>query len=79
EMLIRHEWTERELNQDTRHNPGQARQYLLYSRRTQLRIAYSPVQWTWRMCELMRSSAAEQSRWMRSVDLPAYCLTGKVA
>ncbi|MBZ9779936.1 hypothetical protein K9857_00015 [Pseudomonas sp. REP124] len=78
-MLIRHEWTERELNQDTRHNPGQARQYLLYSRRTQLRIAYSPVQWTWRMCELMRSNAAEQSRWMRSVDLPAYCLTGKVA
>ncbi|QYX48625.1 hypothetical protein K3F43_03725 [Pseudomonas tussilaginis] len=78
EYFTRHRWTDSELNQDTRHNPGESQPYLLYPRRSQLRIAYSPVQWTWRMCELMRSSATEQHQWMRAVDLPAFCASGTV-
>ncbi|MFS2196898.1 toxin VasX, partial [Pseudomonas sp. Pseusp88] len=62
--------------QDVRHNPGETHPYLLYPRRSQLRIAYSPVQWTWHLCELMRINASEQHQWMRAVDLPGYCTTG---
>ncbi|TDF84439.1 T6SS effector BTH_I2691 family protein [Pseudomonas sp. H9] len=77
EYFRRHLWTDRELNEDIRHNPGEAHPYLLYPRRSQLRIAYSPVQWTWRLCELMRSNATAQRQWMRSLDLPAFCASGK--
>ncbi|MBP2262583.1 T6SS effector BTH_I2691 family protein [Pseudomonas sp. BP8] len=77
--FTRHIWTDAQLNQDVRHNPGETHQYLLYSRRSRLRIAYSPVQWTWRMCELMRSSAPGQRPWMREVDLPTFCVNGQVA
>ncbi|AIL63363.1 T6SS effector BTH_I2691 family protein [Pseudomonas alkylphenolica] len=77
EHFTRHTWTESQLNQDVRHNPGESHPYLLYPRRSQLRIAYSPVQWTWRLCELMRSSATEQRQWMRTLDLPAFCASGK--
>ena len=73
EMLTRHKWTDAQLHQDTRSNPGDTRPYLLYPRNSQLRIAFPPVQWTWRMCELMRSSATRQAQWMREVDLPGYC------
>ncbi|MDD2058469.1 LuxR C-terminal-related transcriptional regulator [Pseudomonas sp. GD03860] len=78
EYFTRHPWTDAQLNQDVRHNPGETQPYLLYSRRSHLRIAYSPVQWTWRMCELMRSSAPGQRQWMREVDLPTYCVSGQV-
>ncbi|WP_442113482.1 T6SS effector BTH_I2691 family protein [Pseudomonas sp. NUPR-001] len=77
ERFTRHLWTDVQLYQDARHNPSETQPYLLYPRRSQLRIAYSPVQWTWRMCELMRSNPAAQSRWMRALDLPAYCASGK--
>ncbi|PSS59103.1 T6SS effector BTH_I2691 family protein [Pseudomonas sp. BBP2017] len=77
EHFTRHLWTDGQLNQDVRHNPGETHPYLLYSRRSQLRIAFSPVQWTWRMCELMRSNAPAQRQWMRSLDLPAFCASGK--
>jgi hypothetical protein len=76
EYFIRHPWTEAQLNQDIRHNPGESLTYLLYPRRSQLRIAYSPVQWTWRICELMRSNAGAQNQWMRAVDLSDFCRTG---
>lgn len=79
EHFIRHPWTDAQLNQDIRHNPGEVRTYLLYPRRSQLRIAYSPVQWTWRTCERMRSSANAQNQWMRAVDLSDFCRTGTVA
>ncbi|MFS2195642.1 toxin VasX, partial [Pseudomonas sp. Pseusp88] len=76
EYFTRHKWTDAQLYQDVRHNPGETHPYLLYPRRSQLRIAYSPVQWTWHLCELMRISASEQHQWMRAVDLPGYCTTG---
>lgn len=79
EHFIRHAWTEAQLNQDIRHNPGEVRPYLLYPRRSQLRIAYSPVQWTWRICERMRGSACAQNQWMRAVDLPEFCTNGTIA
>ncbi len=79
EQFTRHKWTDGQLNQDARNNPGETRPYLLYPSRSQLRIAYSPVQWTWRMCELMRSSATEQTQWMRQVNLSSFCSSGKLA
>ncbi|MGX5218220.1 T6SS effector BTH_I2691 family protein [Pseudomonas segetis] len=79
EQFTRHKWTDKQLNQDVRNNPGESLPYLLYPRRSRLRIAFSPVQWTWRICELMRSSTKEQGQWMREVNLPAFCLSGRVA
>ncbi len=79
ETLIRHLWTEHQLNQDVRNNPATTQPYLLYPRNSQLRIAFSPVQVTWRMCELMRSNAAHQTQWMREVDLPRYCTHAKIS
>lgn len=78
EHIIRHPWTDAQLNQDIRRNPGEVRPYLLYPRRSQLRIAYSPVQWTWRICERMRSSASAQNQWVRAVDLPGFCTNGTI-
>jgi hypothetical protein len=69
EMFIPHTWPD---NDDPDH-PGAARPYLLYPRDSQLHIAYSPVQWTLRLCELIRSHETQQTQWMRKVDLPAYC------
>ncbi|MEG2966412.1 MAG: T6SS effector BTH_I2691 family protein [Pseudomonas sp.] len=77
EHFTRHIWTQAQLNQDIRNNPGETHPYLLYSRNSQLRIAYSPVQITWRLCEHLRSSASAQQQWMRKLDLPAFCYSGK--
>ncbi|MBK5374803.1 hypothetical protein JFT81_09150 [Pseudomonas sp. TH43] len=76
-QFTRHKWADGQLNKDVRNNPGETHPYLLYPRRNQLRIAYSPVQWTWRMCELMRSSATQQTQWMRKVNLDSFCSSGK--
>ncbi|WP_339496258.1 T6SS effector BTH_I2691 family protein [Pseudomonas sp. RA_105y_Pfl2_P56] len=76
-QFTRHKWADGQLNKDVRNNPGETHTYLLYPRRNQLRIAYSPVQWTWRMCELMRSSATQQTQWMRKVNLDGFCSSGK--
>ncbi|OEC35027.1 hypothetical protein A7D27_26600 [Pseudomonas sp. 1D4] len=78
-QFTRHKWTAAQLNRDTRHNPGETRPYLLYPKRSHLLIAYSPVQWTWRLCERMRSNPREQQRWMRSLDLSQYCTTLKAS
>ncbi|MDZ5605497.1 hypothetical protein SJI00_22260, partial [Pseudomonas sp. RP23018S] len=59
--------------QNARHNPGETHPYLLYPRRSQLHLAYSLVQWTWRLCEHLRSNTTARSQWMREVDLPAFC------
>ncbi|MDY7065819.1 hypothetical protein PsexTeo8_22680 [Pseudomonas extremaustralis] len=69
EMFIPHTWPDN----DDPDQPGAARPYLLYPRDSQLHIAYSPVQWTLRLCELIRSHETQQTQWMRKVDLPAYC------
>ncbi|HEK0151765.1 TPA: hypothetical protein SMO43_001427 [Pseudomonas aeruginosa] len=73
QQFTRHKWREAQIGQDRRHNPDTTRPYLLYPRRSRLRIAYSPVQWTWRLCELMRQPKPAQRQWMREVDLPGYC------
>ncbi|MEE1869985.1 hypothetical protein, partial [Pseudomonas auratipiscis] len=35
------------------------------------------MQITWRLCENLRSSASAQQQWMRKLDLPAFCYSGK--
>jgi len=77
-QFTRHLWTDTQVGQDIRHNPGDTHPYLLYPRRSRLHLAYSPVQWTWRLCEHLRSNAPARSQWMREVDLPAYCQSGSL-
>ncbi|MFQ6572797.1 T6SS effector BTH_I2691 family protein [Pseudomonas sp. UM16] len=77
-QFTRHPWTSTERHQDVRNNPGTTQPYLLYPRGSRLRIAYSPVQWTWHLCELMNDTAGAQSPWLRHVDLPAYCNSGEL-
>ena len=72
-QLIRHQWGSAQLGKDERNNPGDSKPYLLYPKRSRLLIAYAPVQWTWRLCEKIRSNPQEQSRWMRTLNLPQYC------
>ncbi|WP_434676999.1 hypothetical protein J3P77_12715 [Pseudomonas sp. R1-18] len=68
-------WTEAHLGQDTRSSTGQASRYLLYPRTSRLHLAFSPVQWTWRLCEHMRSNADSRGKWMKTLDLAGYCNT----
>lgn len=72
-QFIRHQWGSAQLGKDERNNPGDSKPYLLYPKRSRLLLAYSPVQWTWRLCEKMRSNPQEQKRWMRALNLPQYC------
>lgn len=72
-QFIRHQWGNAQLGKDERNNPGDSKPYLLYPKRSRLLLAYSPVQWTWRLCEKMRSNPQEQKRWMRALNLPQYC------
>ncbi|WP_409077236.1 toxin VasX, partial [Pseudomonas cichorii] len=62
-------WTEAHRGQDVRTGSGETRPYLLYPRKNHLHLAYSSVQWTWRICEHMRSHAESRARWMKSLDL----------
>lgn len=78
-LFTRMVWTERELGQDARDNAGDTRPYLLYPRSSRLRLAYSPVQWTWRICERMRSNVQQQTQWMRDLDLGSYCNSLQIA
>ncbi|MFN3581876.1 MAG: T6SS effector BTH_I2691 family protein [Pseudomonas sp.] len=68
-------WSEQDIGQDARNTEGETHPYLLYPRGNKLHIAYSPVQWTWRICELMRSNPSQQAQWMRELDLPSFCAT----
>lgn len=72
-QFIRHQWGSAQLGKDERNNPGDSKPYLLYPKRSRLLAAYAPVQWTWRLCEKMRSNPQEQKRWMRALNLPQYC------
>lgn len=58
-----------ETQPDERQGGGESKPYLLYPCRSRLSIAYSPVQWTWRICEHMRSNAGSRRRFMRSLSL----------
>ncbi|GGJ82911.1 T6SS effector BTH_I2691 family protein [Pseudomonas matsuisoli] len=72
-QFTRHQWGSTQLNKDERNNPGETKPYLLYPRRSRLLICYSPVQWTWRLCEKMRSNPQELKCWMRALNLQQYC------
>lgn len=60
-----------ETQPDERQGGEESKPYLLYPCRSRLSIAYSPVQWTWRICEHMRSNPDSRRRFMRSLSLSA--------
>ena len=59
--------------EDIRTTKGESRTLLLYPRTHKLRMAFSPHQWTWRTCELMRSSGVKRASFMRELNLRDYC------
>ena len=71
--LTRIVWSDAEPGLDIRARKAESRTHLLYPRNSKLRIAFSPWQWTWRMCEQMRSSPANRASWMQPLDLRDYC------
>ncbi|WP_109514277.1 T6SS effector BTH_I2691 family protein [Pseudomonas ovata] len=70
-------WREAQLGQDTRvgSDTDEAQLYLLYPRKHVLHIAYSPLQWTWRTCEHLRSHDGSRAARMKRLDLASYCVT----
>ncbi|KPY59091.1 Uncharacterized protein ALO46_02614, partial [Pseudomonas syringae pv. solidagae] len=46
-----------------------------YPRNNRLHIAFSAQQWTWRICEHLRSSPESRASWMKALDLKRYCTT----
>ena len=54
---------------DERTGGGETRPYLLYPCRSRIWLAYSSVQWTWRICEHMRSNASSRARFMRPLSI----------
>ncbi|KPX27601.1 toxin VasX [Pseudomonas syringae group genomosp. 3] len=73
--LSRIVWTDAHIGNDQRNGAGEGQPFLLYPRDHRLHVAFSPMQWTWRMCEHMRSHAPSRALWMKAVDLASYCLT----
>jgi hypothetical protein len=68
--LTRIVWGDTE--QDTRSASGESRNHLLYPRTHKLRMAFSPYQWTWRMCQMMSGSGLKRASWLRELDLLDY-------
>ncbi|RXT74531.1 hypothetical protein B1F77_21585, partial [Pseudomonas syringae] len=73
--LSRIVWTDAQLGSDRRSGADDGKPFLLYPRNNLLRIAFSPLQWTWRTCEHLRSNPASRSAWMKALDLKRYCMT----
>ncbi|MDU8500658.1 toxin VasX [Pseudomonas syringae] len=73
--LSRIVWTDAQIGSDQRSGASDGKPFLLYPRRNTLHIAFAPQQWTWRICEHMRSSAPGRARWMKALDLASYCIT----
>ncbi|NAT61538.1 hypothetical protein CU666_28395, partial [Pseudomonas syringae pv. actinidifoliorum] len=73
--LSRIVWTDAHIGNDQRKGAGEGQPFLLYPRDNRLHIAFSALQWTWRMCEHMRSHAPSRALWMKALDLASYCLT----
>ncbi|SQG00788.1 membrane protein [Paucimonas lemoignei] len=70
--LTRVDWAEALPTLDIRPAEGERRTHLLYRLTHKLRIAFSPWQWTCRMCQLMSSSGVNRMSWMRELDLREY-------
>ncbi|WXF89324.1 toxin VasX [Pseudomonas syringae pv. atrofaciens] len=68
-------WTDAQLGSDQRSGSSDAKPFLLYPRSNLLRIAFSAQQWTWRICEHLRSNPASRTSWMKALDLKRYCMT----
>jgi hypothetical protein len=73
--LTRIVWGDAEIGQDQRTHPGVSRSYLRYPRTSQLHIGFSPQQWTWRVCEHLRSHADSRALWMQPLNVKEYCRT----
>ncbi|RMN77926.1 Membrane protein, partial [Pseudomonas cannabina] len=73
--LSRIVWTDAHIGSDQRNGTGDGQPFLLYPRDNRLHIAFSPVQWTWRLCEHMRSNPPSRALWMKALDLKRYCIT----
>ncbi|WP_397453823.1 T6SS effector BTH_I2691 family protein [Pseudomonas sp. NA-150] len=74
--LTRIVWSDADIGQDLRSTEGgEIRNYLLYPRNNQLHIAFSPQQWTWRVCEHLRSHSDSRALWMQPLNLKEYCRT----
>ncbi|WP_333782051.1 toxin VasX [Pseudomonas cerasi] len=73
--LSRIVWTDTQLGSDRRSGADDGKPFLLYPRNNRLHIAFSPLQWTWRTCEHLRSNRASRSAWMKALDLKRYCMT----
>jgi|GEM_PF-1973139 len=70
--LTRVVWDETPPALDIRSAEGESRTHLLYPRTHKLRLAFSPWQWTRRMCQLMSTSGVNRMSWMRELDLREY-------
>jgi len=70
--LTRVVWDETPPALDIRSAEAESRTHLLYPRTHKLRIAFSPWQWTRRMCQLMSTSGVNRMSWMRELDLREY-------
>ncbi|PIO92440.1 hypothetical protein CBI55_18845 [Pseudomonas syringae] len=73
--LSRIVWTDAQLGSDQRSGGSDAKPFLLYPRSNLLRIAFSAQQWTWRICEHLRSNPESRASWMKALDLKRYCMT----
>ncbi|MDF7797403.1 toxin VasX [Pseudomonas syringae] len=73
--LSRIVWTDAQLGSDQRSGGSDAKPFLLYPRNNLLRIAFSAQQWTWRICEHLRSNPESRASWMKMLDLKRYCMT----
>ncbi|EXL28930.1 toxin VasX [Pseudomonas fragariae (ex Marin et al. 2024)] len=73
--LSRIVWTDAQLGSDQRSGGSDAKPFLLYPRNNLLRIAFSAQQWTWRICEHLRSNPESRASWMKALDLKRYCMT----
>ncbi|QVI73935.1 toxin VasX [Pseudomonas syringae] len=73
--LSRIVWTDAQLGSNQRSGGSDAKPFLLYPRSNLLRIAFSAQQWTWQICEHLRSNPANRSSWMKALDLKRYCMT----
>ncbi|MBC3951042.1 T6SS effector BTH_I2691 family protein [Pseudomonas folii] len=70
--LTRIVWGDAASLPDIRSAEGESRTHLLYPRTHKLRMAFSPYQWTWRMCQLMSASGVKRASWLRELDLRDY-------
>ncbi|MCA5970755.1 MULTISPECIES: T6SS effector BTH_I2691 family protein [Pseudomonas] len=68
-------WTDAQIGSDRRSSADDGKPFLLYPRNNRLHIAFSPQQWTWRICEHLRSNPASRASWMKALDLKRYCMT----